>query len=96
MEKPFTIRFDYPLKDTGITVKLEATAELHHSIPYYLVSHFRMITHTENNWDALPEIRIKPVIKDGRKTWVHTDSEFESDLSRLAGKEIDEAEASGK
>lgn len=91
MEKSFEIKFDFPVAHSDISVALKATAELHHSDPYYIVHSFRYPstdTHKQTI-SILPVQEIKVLEKGKQRLWVHRDSERESLLSRALGKAID-------
>ena len=92
MEKPFQIQFDYPFEELGLSIKLKATATLHHSNPYYVVQHFKLAKQSDGARDLLPEIQIEAITVNGKKSWVHTDSKRESELSRVVGEAIDQYE----
>ena len=90
MERPFKIQFDFPLDRSSIVIKLEAVATLHHSVPYYKVNGFNYTNHViENDISVLPEQEIILQEKDGRKRWVHKDSERETQLSNAIGRAIE-------
>src|SRR5688572_21969893 len=93
MEKPFTIQFDFPVAHSTFTVTLNATAELHHSDPYYVVHSFQYSdgNHPNASVSVLPSQEIKRIRKDGKLTWVHKDSERESLLSLALGKAIEQS-----
>lgn len=96
MDKPFEIKFDFPLEHSTYTVPLKAIAELHHSEPYYVVDFFTFGDKepSKRAVSLLPSIEIKYMKKNGKGgIWVHKDSERESLLSRAIGKAI---EKSGK
>ena len=91
--KPFEIKFDFPLAHSDLIVSLKATAELHHSQPYYVVDHFQEAS-SKGSLDEpsiLPPQEIKQIERNSAKVWVHKDSEKESVLSIVMGKGIDEA-----
>lgn len=90
MEKPFQIQFDYPFEEIGLSIKLKAEATLHHSDPYYVIQHITLAKQTDSSRDLLPEIQIEALMVNGKRTWVHTDSKRESELSRVAGEAIDQ------
>ena len=68
-----------------------ATAELHHSEPYYLVHNFYLTDRKKNNdhHSVLPEQQIKCITRNGLHVWVHKDSEKESHLSIAIGAGIE-------
>jgi hypothetical protein len=91
MKQDFTIRFDFPLEQSSVIIKLEAKVSIHHSITYYRVHAFNYTHHeVENDISLLPEQEIMMVEKDGAKRWVHKDSERETQLSMAIGKAIEE------
>ena len=91
MEKPFTIQFEFPVAHSTFTVTLNATAELHHSDPYYVISGFQYAdgNHPNAAISVLPVQEIKRLRKGGKSVWVHRDSERESLLSLALGKAIE-------
>jgi hypothetical protein len=91
MEQPFEIRFDFPLAHSELTISLKATAELHHSDPYYVVDHFRFINSRSKKKvpSVLPKQEIKRLKRGDGYVWVHRDSERESLLSISMGRSIE-------
>jgi hypothetical protein len=91
MEQPFEIRFDFPLASSDLIISLSATAELHHSDPWYRVDNFRFADnrHHENISPVLPPIEIKQIQQGSLTSWVHRDSEKETLLSMAAGNAIE-------
>ena len=87
MSQPFEIRFDFTLAP-DLIVSLKATAELHHSDPYYRIDNIFVEGH-HTEYPALPEFEIRQVEHDSTHTWVHCDSEKESLLSIAAGHAIE-------
>lgn len=94
MDKPFEIIFDFPLGSTGHIFALRATAELHHSEPYYVVSSFHASDKTPDSEQpsSLPVQEIKCIKSKKGFTWVHCDSEKETLLSLAIGKAIEQTE----
>lgn len=92
MEQPFKITFDFPVANSGITIHLNATAQLHHSDPYYVIQDFFFDNaQSEKAFPSvLPPQEIKVIERDGNRIWVHRDSERESQLSAKIGAAIDE------
>jgi hypothetical protein len=92
MDKPFEIKFDFPLEHSNYTIPLRAVAELHHSDPYYVIDAFNFVSQdpSKQTISLLPPIEIK-YLRRGSKAgaWVHKDSERESLLSRAIGKAIE-------
>lgn len=91
MRTPFEIGFDFPVASSNVKIPLNATVELHHSEPYFLVRNFSF---PESNKDpdrhsVLPEQEVKRVKKNGAYSWVHRDTEQESALSLAIGKGIE-------
>ena len=89
--RPFEIKFDFPVASSKLKISLNATAELHHSEPYYKVSQFYLTNgdkHSEHH-SVLPDQEIKRMRRDGSFVWVHKDSERESDLSIAIGTGIE-------
>jgi hypothetical protein len=93
MSQPFEIEFDFPLAHSDLIVSLKASAELHHSQPYFFVHNFytASVRSALDSPSVLPPQEIKRIKRDGRYVWVHKDSEKESVLSLAIGKGIDEA-----
>lgn len=92
MEPKFEISFNFPLEHSQHTIPLRATAQLHHSDPYYVVDqfHFAGTEKISNVTSMLPAIEIiYRKSKDGELIWLHKDSERESLLSRSVGKAIE-------
>jgi hypothetical protein len=91
MEKPFNIRFDFPLSHSDVTVALRATAELHHSIPYYVVDSFAFAGSQDpgEKVSILPRQEIRLIKRGSLRMWVHKDSERETQLSIAIGKAIE-------
>ena len=91
MEQPFEIKFDFALAHSDLIISLTATAELHHSDPYYVVDHFHFdgAIQAKDDFSILPAQEIKQVTRGGTRVWVHKDSERESVLSLAIGKSID-------
>jgi hypothetical protein len=46
--RPFEIEFDFPVASSDLKISLNATAELHHSEPYYLVHNFYLTNGKKN------------------------------------------------
>ena len=92
MDQPLEIKFDFALAPSDLIIPLTATAELHHSDPYYRITNIRVadIHHSVNHSPVLPDFEIKKIGKGIAATWVHCDSEKESLLSLAAGKAINE------
>ncbi|HEX7844785.1 MAG TPA: hypothetical protein VF476_03230 [Chitinophagaceae bacterium] len=95
MDSPFEIIFDFAVDNSDFIINLRATATLHHSDPYYVVDDFHL---TERNPQTespsvLPRQEIKLLQRDGKRSWVHKDSELETMLSVAIGKAIDERSA---
>jgi len=89
--RPFEIKFDFPVASSKLKISLNATAELHHSEPYYRVRHFSLTNSEKNNehHSVLPDQEIKRIKRNGSYLWVHKDSERESDLSIAIGAGIE-------
>jgi len=89
--QPVDISFDFPLAHSNLTISLQATAELHHSDPYYVIDNFRFAgkRNRKNEPSVLPRQEIKQVEKGSSKRWVHCESGRESQLSIAIGKAID-------
>jgi len=89
--RPFEIKFDFPVASSDFKISIIATAELHHSEPYYKVRHFYLINGEKNNehHSVLPDQEIKQIKRNGSYVWVHKDSERESDLSIAIGAGIE-------
>jgi len=89
--RPFEIEFDFPVASSNLKISLNATAELHHSEPYYLVHNFCFADSNKNNdhHSVLPDQQIRRVKRNGSYVWVHKDSEKESKLSMAIGAGIE-------
>jgi len=89
--RPFEIEFDFPVASSDLKISLNATAELHHSEPYYLVHNFYLTNGKKNtnHHSVLPEQQIKRIRRNGSHVWVHKDSEKESELSIAIGAGIE-------
>ena len=85
--RPFEIKFDFPVASTNLKISLKATAELHHSEPYYLVHNFYLndAANTNGHHSVLPEQEVKRIKRGAEYVWVHKDSEKESELSLAIG-----------
>jgi hypothetical protein len=94
MNQPFEIKFDFALAHSDLIISLSATAELHHSTPYYVVDHFHFPGMRPGKEDlfVLPPQEITQVTRCDKKIWVHKDSERESLLSQAIGKAIEAAQ----
>src|SRR5688572_33301159 len=88
---PFEIKFDFPVASSNLQITLNATAELHHSEPYFVVHHFYLPDGKKNKGfhSVLPDQEVKRIHRDGSAVWVHKVSEKESELSMVIGKGID-------
>ena len=95
--RPFEIKFDFPVASSNLKISLNATVEIHHSEPYFLVRNFYFPESKKENGhhSVLPEQEIKRIKRDGSYSWVHKDSEQESELSLAIGRGI-ESELTGK
>ena len=91
MTKPFEISFDFPVALSNLKISLRATAELHHSEPYFVVHDFYQADSlkTAEYHSVLPEQEIKRVGLNSGYTWVHRDSEREYLLSLALGAAIE-------
>ena len=85
--RPFEIKFDFPVASSNLKISLNATVELHHSEPYYLVRNFYLTDNekAKSHHSILPDQEIKRITRNGLYTWVHKDSERESELSIAIG-----------
>ena len=85
--RPFEIKFDFPVASSNLKISLNATVELHHSEPYYLVRNFYLTDNekAKSHHSILPDQEIKRTKRNGVYTWVHKDSERESELSIAIG-----------
>ena len=89
--RPFEINLDFPVASSDLKISLNATAELHHSEPYYVVNNFHLTNGNKNkdHHSILPAQEVKRVKRNGSYVWVHKDSEQESDLSIAIGEGIE-------
>ncbi len=91
MKQRFEIYFDFVIAHSDFVIPLKATAELHHSVPYYVVDNFDLVD-TErlgNTPSIIPAQEIKLIKRDSKDVWVHKESERESLLSIAIGKAIE-------
>jgi|SRR6476660_5789753 len=91
MNQSFEIKFDFAEPHSDWIIPVKATAELHHSDPYYVVNDFHLTTcaATTNDLSIIPAQEIKQISRGSSKVWVHRDSERESSLSLAIGKGIE-------
>ena len=89
----FEINFDFPVASSNLKISLNATAELHHSEPYFEVHDFYLANNKKDNehHSILPAQQVKRMGNDGSYLWVHKDSEKSSELSIAIGKGIESA-----
>lgn len=89
--RPFEINFDFPVASSNLKISLRATAELHHSEPYYLVHKFYLTDSSDDSWrhSVLPDQEVKRIKRGSEHVWVHKDSRKESELSIAIGKGIE-------
>ena len=85
--RPLEVKFDFPVASSNLKISLNATAELHHSEPYFVVHDFYLSNNKNqgNHHSILPDQEIKRINRDGSFVWVHKDSEKESELSLAIG-----------
>ena len=87
--RPLEIKFDFPVASSNLKISLNATAELHHSEPYFVVHNFYLTNNTtdhgNHHYSILPDQEVKRIMRDGTLVWVHKDSEKESELSLAIG-----------
>ncbi len=91
MRKPFEIKFDFPVASSNLKISLNATVEIHHSEPYFLVRTFNFPESKEekNFHSVLPDQEIQRIKRNGSYSWVHKDSKQESELSLAIGRGIE-------
>ena len=91
MRTPIEIKFDFPVALSDLKISLKATADLHHSEPWFLVHSFQVAVNRpgETQHSVLPEQEIKRIKRNGSFVWVHRDSEKESQLSLAIGAAIE-------
>lgn len=89
--RPFEVRFDFPVASSNLKICLNATAEIHHSEPYFVVHDFYLANNKKANGfhSVLPVQQVKRVLRDKSYLWVHKDSEQESELSIAIGTGIE-------
>jgi hypothetical protein len=87
----FEINFDFPVASSNLKISLNATAELHHSEPYFEFHDFYLANKKKDNTlhSVLPSQEVKRIKKDGSYQWVHKDSEQTSELSIAIGNGIE-------
>src|SRR5436853_5505435 len=95
VNKPFDILFDFALAHSELVIPLKATAQLHHSDPYYRVDNFHLggVAPRKDEISIIPAQEIKRITRNGKPIWVHKDSGRESVLSLAIGKAIDGSNA---
>ena len=72
MQQPFEIIFDFPLADPDLIISLRATAELHHSAPYWIIDDFHLKdSNRQHDASILPPLEIKKIKRDSSELWVH-------------------------
>lgn len=76
------IRFTFVIHPTKINIEMEADVRPDESNSHFIVSNFRTSRHGAAS--VLPDIRIRKK----SQSWVHIDSEKETDLSRAVGEAI--------
>ena len=93
MKQPLEIIFDFPLAAPDFIISLKATAELHHSDPYWVVDNFHSVDKTvkEDHSSIFPTQEIKLNERGSSGSWVHRDSGRETVLSVAIGKAIEKA-----
>lgn len=98
MKQPFEITFDFPVAESNLKISLRATAELHHSDPYYVVGNFYLEHYNSDReqYSVLPEQVIKRMKRGNTYVWVHRDSERESLLSLAIGAAIERSVPPGE
>ena len=91
MKQRFEIYFDFVIAHSGFIIPLKVTAELHHSVPYYVVDNFDLVDteRNENSPSIIPAQEVKLIKRDLKDVWVHKESERESLLSIAIGKAIE-------
>lgn len=89
--RPFEIKFDFPVASSNLKISLNATAELHHSEPYFAVHNFYLADSAKSKGyrSVLPDQEIKRIRRNDGWVWVHKDSGKESELSLAIGKGIE-------
>ena len=91
--RPFEIKFDFPVASSNSKISLNATVELHHSEPYFVVHDFFLANNhiDQGRHSILPNQEIKLIKREGSGVWVHKDSEKESELSLAIGEGLESA-----
>ena len=91
MNRPFEIRFDFPLDHSSDTIVLKAMVSIDRSPNSYIIDSFLFAdaNRVKASTSVLPRVEIK-YLPPGR--WVHKDSERESALSQAIGKAIEGTE----
>jgi len=89
--RPFEIKFDFPVASSNLKISLNATAEQHHSEPYFVVHNFFLSDSKKEKelHSVLPEQEVIRINRNGIYAWVHKDSKQESELSLAIGKGIE-------
>ena len=89
MTNSYTIAFTYFVENGKMKVDLVADVDEHHSDTWYHVKNLR--TTKSGIRQILPDVQLKKV----KGTWVHKDSERETDLSRAIGAALDASREPG-
>ncbi|HET9746243.1 MAG TPA: hypothetical protein VFP97_11060 [Chitinophagaceae bacterium] len=89
--RPFEINFDFPVASSNLKISLNATVEIHHSEPYFVIHDFYLADNKKDNGfhSVLPVQEVKRILRDNSYLWVHKDSEQESELSIAIGTGIE-------
>lgn len=89
--RPFEIKFYFPVASSNLKISLNATAELHHSEPFYMVHDFYLANSKKDNeyHSVLPEQEVKLIKRNDSYMWVHKDSGQASELSIAIGQGIE-------
>lgn len=91
MKQRFEIIFDFAIAHSDFIIPLKATAELHHSVPYYVVDNFHVAGtgRQKNRTSLIPAQEIKLIQRNSTNVWVHKELDRESMLSIAIGKAIE-------
>lgn len=89
--RPFEIKFDFPVASTNLKISLNATAEVHHTEPFFVIHDFNLTASKRDNGhhSVLPLQEIKRIKQADSYAWVHKDSGQASELSIAIGKGIE-------
>jgi hypothetical protein len=86
IKKSFIVYFEFPYPSKNGHLDMSADIEQHHSQTYYVVDNFRIVPRNSDG-PVLPSISIRKL----GDAWLHTETNKETQLSRIVGEAIDKA-----